>query len=587
MNIQKPTSNQIQINISKDKEIETLSNVEFQTDSNISSIINNNNNTSNSKSSYNNNNNLSLNNYNLDESVNIEKINIKKSRQPSLNYISRIRKDTHNLKNILSDSLKSDFLSIEDDYSDSSSFSMSSSSLNSSMKNNNTSILSTRIKAQKPKEIYNKIMLAEQECDNDYETNEMFRKLKLSEYTTSFFTSVTIIVGLVYHDINTNIKREKIPNSQINKFFINFNLIIISVSVICFIYSSVLSYLIQIELLKSMNKITKRTTFFNFKYFSSFLLETFFSLFHPNIFTKNIIIHTKKNWYKVECEYELNDFLTFISLFRFYVIFRCFIFLTSFYTLRANRISRLIGTELTRAFALRCFIAENPFTFLLATSLFIILIAFMLKITEGPYYTAEMGINDYRKIKNCIWNVFVTITTVGYGDMYPNTLLGKIIIILASLGGVFIVSLVTIAIQNTLNMSKSEENSFNLRFDEIINEKIKKKAGLFFISSMKYYIARKKYKNFRITNKNEKKDAEYKNKLKKDIENCLYKKIIREKKFKKFTQFCKNTYQAITENEMLNEKIDEFQDDLNEINDTNQEIKNKIDGLYNEIFNNH
>jgi hypothetical protein len=585
MNIQNLNSNQIQINISKDKEIETISNDAFPSDSNISSIINSNNN--NSKINSNNSNNISLNNYNLDESVNIEKINIKKSRQPSLNYISRIRKDTHNLQNILSESLKSDFLSIEDEYSDSSSFSMSSSSSNSDLKNINTSYLSTRTRAQKPKDIYNKIMLAEQECDNDYETNEMFRKLKLSEYTTSFFTCITIIAGLVYHDINLRFKQKNLMDNKINKYFINFNLIIISVSVICYIYSSVLSYLIHIELLKSMNKITKRTTFFNFKYFSSFLLETFFSLFHPNIFTKNIIIHTKKNWYKVECEYELNDLLTFISLFRFYIIFRYFIFLTDFYTLRANRISRLIGTELTRTFALRCFIAENPFTFLLVTSLFMILIAFMLKIVEGPYYTFDMGINDYRKFKNCIWNVFVTITTVGYGDMYPNTLLGKIIIILASLGGVFIVSLVTIAIQNTLNMSKSEENSYNLRFDEIINEKIKRKAGLFFISSMKYYIARKKYKNFRITNKNKQKDVEYRNKLKLDIENTLYKKITREKKFKKFTQFCKNTYQAITENEMLNEKIDEFQDDLNEINDTNQEIKNKIDGLHNIIFNNH
>ena len=560
----------IQTNISKDKEIESISDEYFPSESNISSIENNKNYSKNFSS-------LNINNINLNESVNIENINVKKIRQPSLNYISHIKKDDKNLKS-LSQSLTSNFSSIEDDYYDSSS--LSTSSQNSSMKINNSFILShPTINMQKPKEIYNKIMMAEKENKNDYEIDEMFGKLKISEWVTSFFTVMTIILSLVYQDINSDMKKNINSEPELNKIFLNFILIVTSFSVICFIFSTVLRYIIQIKLFKSMNKISKRTTFFNFYYFSSFLIEAFLSLFHPNIFTKNIIISTKKDLYKAEGEYELNDMLTFICLFRIYVIFRWSIFLTEFYTPRAYRISHLIGTQLTKGFALRCFILDKPFTFLsLFGSIIILLISFMLKILEGPYYTSDMGINDYRKIKNCIWNVLVTMTTVGYGDMYPTTLFGKIIIIFFCLIGVFIVSLVALAIQNILTLKKYEENSFSLRHDEIIEEKMKKKAANFFTNSIKYFIVSKNYNKIIAPNKNKKKKN-----LKAEFEESLYNKITSEKKFKSFMQFYKNS-QTINEKELLNEKMDEFERDLNEINDINKEIKNKIDELNNSIF---
>ena len=64
----------------------------------------------------------------------------------------------------------------------------------------------------------------------------------------------------------------------------------------------------------------------------------------------------------------------------------------------------------------------------------------------------------------------------------------------------------------------------------------------------------------------------------------LYNKIASEKKFEEFARFCRNTYQAVNEKELLNEKMDEFQGDLNDINDLNGEIKNNIENLYNIVF---
>ena len=64
---------------------------------------------------------------------------------------------------------------------------------------------------------------------------------------------------------------------------------------------------------------------------------------------------------------------------------------------------------MSRVFAVKCYILNQPFKFLLTFgSISILLLSFACKVTEGPIYEVEMGLNDYRSLINCIWNVLVT-----------------------------------------------------------------------------------------------------------------------------------------------------------------------------------
>lgn len=63
---------------------------------------------------------------------------------------------------------------------------------------------------------------------------------------------------------------------------------------------------------------------------------------------------------------------------------------------------------------------------------------------------------DYGLMSNTIWNVLVTMTTVGYGDYYPKTNMGRVVGIIIAFWGVFIVSLFVVSLSNMFEFDQGE-----------------------------------------------------------------------------------------------------------------------------------
>ena len=85
----------------------------------------------------------------------------------------------------------------------------------------------------------------------------------------------------------------------------------------------------------------------------------------------------------------------------------------------------------------------------------VLIFAYLIRLFELPYVYLGDDIESNNLLSsyfNAIWLVIVTITTVGYGDISPNTQPGKIIAILAALWGSIPISLIVVTIPSIFNL---------------------------------------------------------------------------------------------------------------------------------------
>jgi voltage-gated potassium channel len=59
-----------------------------------------------------------------------------------------------------------------------------------------------------------------------------------------------------------------------------------------------------------------------------------------------------------------------------------------------------------------------------------------------------------------MWLMILSMTTVGYGDIYPRTNLGRLFTMLACFAGTFVVSLLTVTITTKISMNDQESNAY-------------------------------------------------------------------------------------------------------------------------------
>jgi hypothetical protein len=63
-----------------------------------------------------------------------------------------------------------------------------------------------------------------------------------------------------------------------------------------------------------------------------------------------------------------------------------------------------------------------------------------------------------------MWCIIITMTTVGFGDYFPSTHLGRSVGVLACLWGTFLLSLMTVALTNTIQFTHTQAKVNNFFF---------------------------------------------------------------------------------------------------------------------------
>ena len=93
-----------------------------------------------------------------------------------------------------------------------------------------------------------------------------------------------------------------------------------------------------------------------------------------------------------------------------------------------------------------------------------------------------------------MWNVVITLTTTGYGDIFPKTFLGRIVGSLLMMWGTFLVSFFVVTVSNMLKFTPQEEKSYTLLLRLHFKEELKVYAVNVLANAYKHRNARIKSK---------------------------------------------------------------------------------------------
>ena len=123
----------------------------------------------------------------------------------------------------------------------------------------------------------------------------------------------------------------------------------------------------------------------------------------------------------------------------------------------AKSIAKQYGVQKNIVFSIKCYINTYPLKILFLGFIIpnIIIFGNLLRIFERP-----LRILDFDTIGNAFWYIFTTITTIGYGDYYAVSTLGRIVVVFSLFWGLIIESLTFVSIGSILQLKTNEVSAY-------------------------------------------------------------------------------------------------------------------------------
>ncbi len=182
-------------------------------------------------------------------------------------------------------------------------------------------------------------------------------------------------------------------------------------------------------------------------------LEWFFTI----LFTLEYIIRTWSHQKRLSYVFSFWGFIDLISFLPTYLS----LFIPGYHYLAIIRIIRLLRVfkvmKMMRFYREALSLAKALRISFYKVSVFLFVVIVITTIVGTLMYVVEDGQNGFSSIPQCIYWAIVTVTTVGYGDVVPQTVIGKILSSLTMIMGYAIIAVPTGII--TVEMSKQKGDS--------------------------------------------------------------------------------------------------------------------------------
>ena len=414
----------------------------------------------------------------------------------------------------------------------------------------------------------------EQKLEDEHLTEEYYNIVFIDEMISTLFVAISIGSGIIYYETRT------CNDKKCDKFgyfddVINISLISVSIGVAGFILVMIPRYTHYFYLYRSAKYISSIDNFFQSGLLSTFIIDILFAIIHPNYLFKNKYVTTNKNWNLLEVEYNINDFFLAIMLFRSYYFIKFWILCSNYHGARAERICKMMGKQSGYIFSFKCLLISKTLeTLILITLLVCLTLSYMLKIIEGPVYSIlgnEDNTNNFSQYINCFWNVLVTMTTVGYGDYFPVSVLGRIVGFIIAISGTVIVALNINFFQSTTELKDDEKRTLDFiqRLEE--GDEIRNLAVSYFKNNFQYVITKRKYYKGEIPNNNTQKKIMIKRARDKFFYRKKYKDVVHRFQIK---------YKMAVDVDMVKKKIRFLDNNVINLSDKIQQLDNRIEKYF-------
>ncbi|CAG9310751.1 unnamed protein product [Blepharisma stoltei] len=169
----------------------------------------------------------------------------------------------------------------------------------------------------------------------------------------------------------------------------------------------------------------------------------------------------RHNYEIINICYNLSELLYIFMIVRLIFVYRAIINYTPYQNHLARTFCLNHNAKSNVRFVFKCLVALHPLVVILFLLLIpsVIICGCLMRIVERPLI--DLSHQDFHNPLSGIWCMFSSMSSVGFGDLYPISYLGRIMAVLGYCLGTIFLSLIILVIQKNSNFTTNETKSFS------------------------------------------------------------------------------------------------------------------------------